>query len=129
MRAGRLSLFRLISDITAALRESAAESEADIARDAPGRSMGLLFAYGDNVGCSLRFAVCGPCFHQLAALFQRIASPIGLLSLVADDMRQRRFRYLAREPALKRAHPTRPRHEPPRLPSCLELVPPSRTDR
>jgi len=51
-----VSLFRLNSDIPAASKESAAEIEADIARAAPSRSMGLLFADRHNVGCSLRYA-------------------------------------------------------------------------
>ena len=39
----------------------------------------------------VRRAIGRPRLHQLAALLQRVAAAVGLLGLVADDMRQRGF--------------------------------------
>jgi hypothetical protein len=46
------------------------------------------------------FAKARPCFHQLAALLQRIAAAVCLFGLVPDDMRQRECRLLAEGQAL-----------------------------
>src|SRR5260370_6413635 len=39
-----------------------------------------------------RLTIASPCFHQLAALLQRIAAAVCLLGLVSNNVRQRRLR-------------------------------------
>lgn len=43
----------------------------------------------------MRLTIGRPGFHQRSALSQGVATPVSLLSLIADDMRQRRFGDLA----------------------------------
>jgi hypothetical protein len=49
-----------------------------------------------NIACG-PLAIRRPRLHQLAPLLQRVATPIGLLRLVADDVGQSRFGNFARE--------------------------------
>ena len=42
-----------------------------------------------------RLTIGGPCVHQFAPLIERIASSIGLLRLVANNMSQRSLSYFA----------------------------------
>jgi hypothetical protein len=58
--------------------------------------MGLRLSYQHHVR-SLRLAISSPRFHQLAALLQRVAPPVGLFGLIADDVGQSRLCDFARD--------------------------------
>ncbi len=51
----------------------------------------------DDLAAGLRLAIICPCSHKLAPLFQRIAAPVSLFRLVANDVRKRRLGKLACE--------------------------------
>jgi hypothetical protein len=55
-----------------------------------------------NIAACARLAECGPCFHQLAALFELVAAPVGCFRLVRNAVGQRVLAGLMRESGLFR---------------------------
>jgi hypothetical protein len=43
----------------------------------------------DDVAGGFWLAIRSPCFHEFAALLQRVTAAVGLFGFVTDDMRQR----------------------------------------
>jgi hypothetical protein len=57
----------------------------------------LLSRQVDDVSTRSGLAIGGPCVHKLATFIQGVATTVGLLGLVPDNMRERRFGDLAGE--------------------------------